>query len=132
MSLPYRFLADAVLVLHLAVVVFVVGGLLLVLSGRVAGWRWVRDRRFRWLHLAAIAWVVLQSWLGQQCPLTALESWLRERAGASGYVHGFIEHWVSAILFYQAPGWVFGLAYTAFGALVLWAWWWCPPLPARR
>ncbi len=127
MSLPWRLLADAVLLLHLAVVLFVIGGLLAVLAGRLRGWDWVRHRGFRLAHLAAIGVVVLQSWLGQQCPLTTLESWLRVQAGAGGYAEGFIQHWVTQVLFYQAPGWVFGLAYTVFGAAVAWAWWWCPP-----
>jgi len=126
-STTWRLLADAVLLLHLGVVLFVVGGLLAVLAGRVRGWGWVRQRGFRLAHLAAIGVVVLQSWLGQQCPLTTLESWLRVQAGAAGYAEGFIQHWVTQVLFYQAPGWVFGLAYTAFGAAVAWAWWWCPP-----
>lgn len=123
----WRLLADAVLLLHLGVLLFVVGGLLAVLAGGVRGWAWVRHRGFRFAHLAAIGVVVLQSWLGQQCPLTTLESWLRVQAGAGGYAEGFIQHWVTQVLFYQAPGWVFGLAYTVFGAAVVWTWWWCPP-----
>ena len=125
--MPWRLLADAVLVAHLGVVLFVIGGLLAVLAGWWRRWRWVRHRGFRIVHLVAIGVVVLQSWLGQQCPLTTLESWLRVQAGAAGYAEGFIQHWVTQALFHQAPGWVFGLAYTVFGAAVLWAWWRCPP-----
>jgi len=128
----WRLLADAVLLLHLGVVLFVVGGLLGVLAGCLRGWGWVRHRGFRFAHLAAIGVVVLQSWLGQQCPLTTLESWLRVQAGTAGYAEGFIQHWVTQVLFYQAPGWVFGLAYTVFGVLVLGAWRWCPPRPRPR
>ena len=39
----------------------------------------------RLAHLAAIAVVVAESWLGLTCPLTTLESWLRARAGVAPY-----------------------------------------------
>lgn len=120
-------LADAVLLLHLAVVVFIVGGLMLIIVGNLRSWPGVNSPAFRWLHLAAIGTVVAQSWLGVECPLTTLETWLRTQAGRIGYEVGFIEHWVSALLFYQAPTWVFVMVYTAFGALVIGAWWLWPP-----
>ena len=125
--MPYQWLADAVLLLHFAVVVFVVGGLAAVLIGNVAGWRWVNDWWFRIAHLQAIGVVVVQSWLGQHCPLTILESWLRVQAGAQAYQQSFIEHWVQRIIYYDIPLWVFTLVYTAFAALVVLAWWRYPP-----
>ncbi len=125
--MPYQLLADIVLVLHLAVVVFVVGGLMAVLVGNWLGWRWVNNLWFRLAHLAAIGYVVVQSWFGITCPLTTLESWLREQAGLPSYSESFIEHWVQGLLFYQAPFWVFALVYTVFGALVLLSWWFYPP-----
>ncbi len=128
----WRALADAVLVLHFAVVVFVIGGLVAVLVGQRAGWRWVANPVFRTLHVAAIGVVVAQAWLGALCPLTVLENDLRARAGAAGYDAGFIEHWVSRLLFHEAPAWVFVAAYTVFGALVVVAWWRCPPRWRRR
>jgi hypothetical protein len=66
---------------------------------------------FRVLHGAAIATVVLQSWLGITCPLTDLEWWLRAQAGEVLPARGFIELWLHRLLFFQAPGWVFALAY---------------------
>ena len=125
--MPYLLLADIVLVLHFAVVVFVVGGLMAVLVGNWLGWRWVNNLWFRLAHLAAIGYVVVQSWFGITCPLTTLESWLREQAGLPSYSESFIEHWVQGLLFYQAPFWVFALVYTVFGALVLLSWWFYPP-----
>lgn len=123
----YRTLADAVLLLHLGIVVFVVGALVLIVLGNRRGWGWVNDLGFRLAHLAAIGVVVVQSWLGATCPLTTLESWLRVQAGASGYAAGFIEHWVTRLLFWAAPAWVFVLAYSVFGLLVALAWWRFPP-----
>jgi len=124
---PYPLLADLVLALHFAIVVFVVGGLVLVVAGNLWRWHCVNRRGFRVAHLAAIAFVVAEPWLGITCPLTTLESWLRTRAGAAPYGDSFIGHWLAALLFYDAPGWAFVLAYTAFGLLVAAAWWIFPP-----
>ncbi|MCO5122027.1 MAG: DUF2784 domain-containing protein [Burkholderiaceae bacterium] len=125
--MPYRFFADVVLVAHFAVVVFVVGGLAAVLAGNRLGWRWVNGWWFRLAHLAAIAIVVAQAWLGRLCPLTTLESWLRLRAGAAGYTGSFVEHWLGRVIFFETPFWAFTLAYTVFAALVLATWWYFPP-----
>jgi hypothetical protein len=130
----WRAAADAVLVLHATVVLFVVGGLLLVVAGNLmrhrAGsprWPWVNRPWFRLLHGAAIFTVVLQAWLGITCPLTTLEWWLRAQAGQSLPAQGFIELWLHRLLFYTAPAWVFVTAYTAFGLAVAAAWWRWPP-----
>lgn len=125
--LPYRLLADAVLLLHFGVVVFVVAGLAAIVFGNLRGWRWVNGLWFRLAHLAAIGVVVVQSMLGRLCPLTVLESWLREQAGGAGYDRSFVEHWVQRVLFHEAPFWVFTVAYSVFGLLVLAAWWRFPP-----
>ncbi len=127
---PYALLADAVLVLHAAVVLFVVGGLVLVLLGNRRGWPWVNGPWFRLVHLVAIAVVVAESWLGLACPLTTLEWWLRARAGLAPNETSFIAYWLQTLLFYEAPWWVFALAYTVFGVLVAAAWWRFPPTPA--
>lgn len=119
--------ADAVLLMHALFVVFVVSGLILILVGGALGWAWVRLRWFRMAHLAAIGVVVVQSWLGAICPLTTFEMALRTRAGESGYPGSFIAHWVEAALYFQAPPWVFVVCYTAFGALVVAAWFWVRP-----
>lgn len=119
----YRLLADAVLILHFAIVVFVIGGLVLIVLGNLRAWAWVNTWWYRLAHLIAIAVVVVQAWLGVVCPLTTLEMWLRVQAGATTYQSSFIEHWLSRILFYQAPPWVFLLAYSVFGLLVLATWW---------
>lgn len=126
-SLPYRLLADAVLVSHVAVVLFVVGGLVLVIAGNLRRWPWANNLWFRLAHLAAIGYVVAESWLGIECPLTTLEVWLRAQAGAPTYSTGFIEHWLSRLLYYDAPAWVFTLVYSLFGLAVAASWWYFPP-----
>jgi len=85
----FRWLADAVVVLHAAFVVFVVLGGFLVL-------RW---RRIAWLHVPAAIWGVLIEYAGWICPLTPLENALRERAGQAGYSGGFVEHYVLGALY---------------------------------
>ena len=121
--------ADAILVLHTLFVAFVVLGLCCILVGGFRGWRWVRNRWFRYAHLLAIGVVVLQSWLGVLCPLTRWESALRQAAGAEGYRDTFVGHWLGRLLYYQAPDWAFVVVYTVFGALVLVAWFAVRPRP---
>ena len=123
----YRLAADALLLLHVLFVAFVVLGLAMVLVGWFAGWRWVRNPWFRTAHLAAIGVVVLQAWLGVICPLTTWEMALRERAGDAVYAGAFIAHWLEAILYYDAPPWVFTTCYTAFAVLVILSWVWVRP-----
>jgi hypothetical protein len=119
--------ADGLLLLHTLFVGFIVTGLVLVLAGGALGWNWVRNPWFRLAHGLGIAFVVVQAWLGQVCPLTTWEMALRAKAGAATYPGAFIAHWLETLLYYRAPAWVFILAYTVFGALVLLAWWLVPP-----
>ena len=127
----YQVLADLVLVLHAGVVLFVVGGLVLVLLGNANinrnRWCWVSALWFRAAHLVAIVVVALQAWAGVVCPLTTLESWLRIQSGSTGYAESYIAYWVQRLLFYSAPTWVFTLIYTAFCAAVAATWWFFPP-----
>lgn len=85
----FRLLADATVVLHLAFVLFVVAGGLLVL-------RW---HRVAWVHLPAAAWGVWVEFAGWICPLTPLENWLRLRGGQSVYTATFIDQYLVPILY---------------------------------
>ena len=123
----YKLAADFVVVLHAAYVLFVIFGQLAILIGILCRWAWVRNTWFRWLHLAAISIVVVESLLGIVCPLTTFEGWLRSRAGQTGYRGDFVGHWVHELLFYDAPAWVFTLVYAAFGLLVVVAFIVAPP-----
>lgn len=85
----YRILADAVLVLHLAFVVFVVlGGFLLR--------RWPK---LIYAHVPVAIWGVLIEFAGWICPLTPLENSLRHRGGQAGYEGGFIDNYIMPILY---------------------------------
>lgn len=117
-------LADAVLVAHVAYVVFVVGGFALILVGIAQGWRWVRSPGFRWAHLAAIGFVAIEAVIGMACPLTVLEDVLR-----GGSIEGdtFIGRWLGRLLYWDLPPWVFSVTYCLFAAAVAYVMWRHPP-----
>lgn len=99
-------MADAVLLLHLTFIVFVLLGGLLSL-------RWPR---LALVHLPAAVWGVLVEAAGWTCPLTPLEVALRQRAGQAGFTGGFVEHYLTAVVYPE------GLArpvQIALGALAL-------------
>ncbi len=128
----FRLLADAVLVLHVALVLFVVAGLAVIVVGNRLRWDWVNRPSFRLAHLATIVVVAAQAWLGVVCPLTTLEMGLRVRAGAATYEGSFIAHWLHALLYWEAPPWVFVVAYSTFALAVLAVWWRFPPRTGPR
>ncbi|TWI00280.1 uncharacterized protein DUF2784 [Luteimonas cucumeris] len=125
-------LADAILALHVGIVAFVVLGQGAILVGAWRRWRWIRDFRFRVAHLVLMAFIAVQSWFGQLCPLTLWEQALRAHAGQTAYAGSFIEHWLSRLIFFQAPWWIFVFAYSAFAALALACWFWLPPRRRTR
>lgn len=117
-------LADLVLIIHFAFVLFVVAGLPLIWIGAAAGWRWVRHFGLRAYHLAAILIVSAEALAGIWCPLTVLEDALRGNAADKG----FIARWLHALLYYDLPLWVFTAAYLAFATLVVLTWQRVPPI----
>ena len=119
--------ADAVLIAHVLLVVFIVGGVLAIWIGRWVSWLWIRNYWFRVLHLAAMVVVMLQAWLGMICPLTVWEMQLRVKADEATYQGSFIQHWLQAVLYYDAPEWLFILGYTLVAGLILAAWFFVPP-----
>ncbi|WP_165069466.1 DUF2784 domain-containing protein [Paludisphaera rhizosphaerae] len=120
-------LANLVALVHFAWVMFLVLGLGAILLGIAFGWRWVRNRWFRSIHLAMIAIVVGESLAGVPCPLTVWEHRFREQAGQTSFEGDFIAHWVHRLIFFQAEPWVFTVVYVAFGAAVAAAWIIAPP-----
>jgi hypothetical protein len=104
--MPYRLLADLVLVLHAAFVVFAVLGALLVL-------RWPR---IAWIHVPVALWGAGIEFVGGICPLTPLENHWRRLAGELGYPGGFIEHYVVSVLY---PAGLTRTTQIVLGALVV-------------
>jgi len=105
--MKYRLLADAVVLIHAAFVLFVLLGGLLVL-------RWPR---LAWLHLPAAAWGAGIELAGGICPLTPLENHWRRLAGEQGYSGGFVEHYVLPVLY--PPGLTPAVQWTLAGLVVV-------------
>jgi hypothetical protein len=84
-----RILADLIVLLHFAFILFALFGGLLVLRRR--GWVW--------FHLPAAAWAALIEFAGWICPLTPLENRLRAQGGGSGYGTGFVEHYILPLVY---------------------------------
>lgn len=85
----YRLAADTVLVVHLAFVVFVIAGALLVLR-----FHWLA-----WIHAPAAVWGAFVELSGRICPLTILENSLRRAAGQFGYETSFVEHYIVPLIY---------------------------------
>lgn len=84
-----HWLANLVVLVHFAFLLFVSIGALAVLR-----WRWLA-----WVHVPAALWGVLIEFSGWICPLTPLENFLRRRAGEVGYEGGFIDHYVAGLIY---------------------------------
>jgi hypothetical protein len=122
-------LADFILVIHFAIVLFIVAGLPVIWIGAVFGWRWVRNRGFRAAHLAAIVFVAFEAVIGMVCPLTTWEAELRTGEAPES---GFIERYVGGLLYYDLPPWVFTLGYITFALAVALTYYFFPPERASR
>jgi len=85
----FEWLADLVLLAHLAFITFV------VLGGALA----LRWPKLVWVHVPAAAWGVFIEYAGLICPLTPLEIALRRRAGQEPYGGGFISHYLTAVIY---------------------------------
>lgn len=91
----YSLLADFILILHLCFVFFAIFGGLLAL----------RHRRIIWLHLPALFWGIVVQFFSLMCPLTEFENKFRILSGESGYSEGFIEYYVTKILYFHIDYW---------------------------
>jgi Protein of Unknown function (DUF2784) len=84
-----RILANLVLGVHFAFVVFSVLGGFLVL------WRrWVA-----WFHVPSVLWSSFVNLFSYVCPLTPIENRFRRLAGQAGYEGGFVQHYVAPLVY---------------------------------
>lgn len=125
--MPPALLADLLLSLHAAIVAFVVLGQVAFMLGAWLGWEWTRAFWLRLAHLVTIGFVVVNTWLGDLCPLTIWEQDLRRAAGQPAHEGSFIGYWLDRVLYIEAPWWAFIVVYTAFALLVVVTWWRWPP-----
>src|SRR2546422_4945668 len=89
----YRVLADVVVLLHTAFVVFVVVGGFLVWQ-----WRWVV-----WAHVPCALWGIAIEYGGWICPLKPLDDVFRARPGLEGNHAGFPEYYPIPPLYPARP-----------------------------
>jgi hypothetical protein len=115
----YGILADILVAVHVAFMVYVVLGQLVILAGVVARWSWVRNIWFRCSHLLAIFIVAFETVMNMPCPLTVWEHDLRMAAGQPVSEATFIGRLMHNLLFYDLPTWVFTTAYLTFFGLVV-------------
>lgn len=89
--MTYRLVADVTVVVHALFILFVV-------LGGVLAWRW---RWIAWVHVPSAAWGALIEFAGWTCPLTPLENHFRRLAGQAGYTGGFIEHYITSLIYVE-------------------------------
>ena len=122
------FIADLIVVIHLAYVIMVVGGLFVILIGGFLKWRFVRIFWLRAVHLAMILIVVLEALLGIVCPLTDWEYDIRTAAGQHDVSNmSFIARLVHYLIFFEFPEYVFTIGYCLFAIAVIISWRLFPP-----
>ncbi len=117
--MPYSFLADLLVALHVAYVGFVVLGQAAIMIGAVLKWGWIRNPWFRLGHLGAIGLVALEAVWGIDCPLTVWESNLRQLAGQEFSGDSFMARLLHRLIFFQIDPSILDAAHIAFAILVL-------------
>jgi hypothetical protein len=132
LDVGYTLLADLIVAVHVAFMVYVVVGQLVILAGVVARWNWVRNIWFRGSHILAIGIVAVETLIDMQCPLTVWEDQLRVAAGQPVSEATFIGRMMHSILFYDLPQWVFSTAYLTFFGLVVLTFVLAPPRRRAR
>jgi hypothetical protein len=122
-------LATAVLAVHFGIIVFNVGGLVLVPLGAWLKWAWVRRFWLRVLHVLSLAIVAGQALLGRACFLTIWQAALQSRA--SGEPPPLIAGWINRLIYWPLPPWSFLAMYVAVFGYTLLLWRWVPPVRRR-
>jgi len=120
--------ADLIVSIHFGYVIFVVGGLFVIILGGILRWRFIKNFWLRVIHLAMILLVVFEALFGISCPLTDWEYELRIAAGQQNVAsESFIARLIHLLIFYDFPQIVFTVAYCVFGTAVLLSWLLIPP-----
>ena len=113
----YRLAADLVLVTHLAFILLVIGGAVLVF----------RYPKFVWIHIPVAVWGAFVEVTGRICPLTTLENHLRISAGQEGYASSFVEQYIVPVIYpagltRNIQFWLAGLVIAINVILYTWIW----------
>jgi len=127
MSALYLALADLLLLLHFAVVLFNVFGIVAIPLGGWLGWSFVRVFWWRALHLATLAVVALQAAAGRLCFLTIWHAALLQMTESRRSFAPGIADFISGLIFWPLPLWAFVVIYVAVALFTLALWWLGPP-----
>ena len=113
-------MADAILAAHGAIILFNVFGLITIPIGAACGWRFVRIRWWRILHVLLLATVAAQALAGRACILTL---WQAAFAGGAANPPPLIAQWVNRLIYWPLPIWVFAMLYViVFGYALALLW----------
>jgi hypothetical protein len=89
----YLILADAVLIVHLLYIAWVIFGTLFTCKRPWLGA----------IHIATILWGIIAETTSAPCPLTVAENWCEARSGVAPYHGPFLLHYLDAILYPNVP-----------------------------
>src|SRR5271168_3551317 len=118
-------LAESILAAHIAIILFNVFGLIAVPLGAIRGWRFVRIRWWRVLHLVLLAAVAVQAVVGRACILTLWQAALA--GGTAAHPTPLIMGWVNRVIYWPLPIWVFAALYLLVFGYTLALLWLVPP-----
>jgi hypothetical protein len=117
-------LAESILAAHVAIILFNVFGLIAVPLGAACGWRFVRVRWWRLLHVVLLAAVAAQAVAGRACMLTL---WQTALAAGAARPTPLIMGWVNRVIYWPLPIWVFAALYLLVFGYALALLWLVPP-----
>jgi hypothetical protein len=117
-------LAETILAAHVAIILFNVFGLIAVPLGAHCGWRFVRIRWWRVLHLVLLGTVAVQAVVGRACFLTLWQAAAAEEAESPTPL---IMGWVNRMIYWPLPIWVFAALYLLVFGYALALLWLVPP-----
>ncbi|OUW03832.1 MAG: hypothetical protein CBD16_02970 [Betaproteobacteria bacterium TMED156] len=101
-----KFIADVFLIFHLSIVIFITLGFFLIPIGYKFGWKWIKNKRGRKLHLGLIFLVFFESYFGITCPLTRIENFIRNEQNHES----FISYWIFKLLYWNfSPSFFIGV-----------------------
>ena len=119
--------AAAIFWVHIAIIAFNLFGLVAIPIGAWRAWPFVYAFWWRALHLLSLIVVALQAVLGRACFLTIWESDLAAAAGETTSNTPLIQRWITELVFWPLPIWVFAAAYVGICAYTVLLWYWVPP-----
>ena len=129
----YGLLADLLVFIHIMFITFVIGGEIAIVIGAVKKWQWIRNLKFRAIHVLAIIAIASEAVFGIACPLTVWENALRRHAGqVSQEDISFVGRLLRDVIFYEFNPWVFSVIYVLFAALVILTFIFVPPVWRRN